>query len=144
MPTLVRHAAVVVDPAVPASEWRLSDEGRAAARSLMLVGDAGAVTSPEPKAAETAALAGLEARVDERLREVARPWSGDYVTEVRRWFAGVELPGWERREDALERLHAALDGFTGVAVSHGLAISLYAGLSFDEWRMLPFPAVVRC
>ncbi len=145
MLTLVRHAAVVVDPSVPSTEWRLSEEGRAAARSLIFdVGADGALTSPEPKAAETAELARLGARVDERLREVERPWSDDYVTEVRRWFDGEELPGWERREDALERLHAALDGFAGVAVSHGLAISLYAGLSFDEWAMLPFPAVVRC
>ena len=128
---------------VPSSEWRLSAEGRTAARALSLRG-AAAVTSPEPKAVQTAELAGLDARVDERLREVARPWSDDYVADVRRWFDGEQLPGWERREDALGRLRAALDGFAGVAVSHGLAISLYAALSFDEWRALPFPAVVRC
>jgi broad specificity phosphatase PhoE len=143
MPTLVRHAAVVVDPRVPSSEWRLSEHGRIAARALSLAG-AAAVTSPEPKAVQTAELAGLDARVDERLREVARPWSDDYVADVRRWFDGERLPGWERREDALARLGAALDGFAGVAVSHGLAISLYAGLSFEEWQALPFPAVVRC
>jgi broad specificity phosphatase PhoE len=143
MPTLVRHAAVVVDPAVPSSDWRLSAEGREAARSLALPPGA-ALTSPEPKARETAELAGLAAVVDERLREVSRPWSDDYVTEIERWFAGEEPEGWERREDAIARLRAALDGFDGVAVSHGLAISLYAGLSFDEWRVLPFPAVVEC
>lgn len=142
MLTLVRHAAVDVDPASPSSEWRLSDEGRVAARALALAGPA--LTSPEPKAVETAGLAGLDARVDDRLREVARPWSDDYVGDVRRWFGGEELPGWERRGDALARLRAALDGFDGIAVSHGLAISLYAGLSFDEWRALPFPAVIRC
>lgn len=142
MLTLVRHAAVDVDPASPSAAWQLSDEGRAAARALALSGPA--LTSPEPKAVETAGLAGLDARVDDRLREVARPWSDDYAADVRRWFDGEELPGWERREHALERLRAALDGFDGVAVSHGLAISLYAGLSFDEWRALPFPAVIRC
>jgi broad specificity phosphatase PhoE len=143
MLTLVCHAAVVVDPAVPSSEWVLSPEGREAARALELPGGT-ALTSPEPKAAETAVLAGLEARVDPRLREVSRPWSDEYVVEVERWFAGEEPKGWEQRADALARLRGALDGFDGVAVSHGLAISLYAGLSFDEWRALPFPAVVRC
>jgi hypothetical protein len=41
-------------------------------------------------------------------------------------------------------LHAALDGYDGVAATHGLAISLYAGLTFDQWRALPFPAVIEC
>ena len=140
---LVRHAAVVVDPATPSHTWTLSDAGRDAARALSLpVGPA--LTSPEPKAIETAALARLDAVVDERLCEVRRPWSDDYPSQVRRYLGGEEPEGWEPRSDALDRLHAALDGFDGVAVSHGLAISLYAGLSFDEWRVLPFPAVVEC
>ncbi|NUR76182.1 MAG: histidine phosphatase family protein [Thermoleophilia bacterium] len=143
MLTLVRHAAVVIDPAVPSSDWRLSPEGREAARALELPGGS-ALTSPEPKAAETAELAGLDAVVDRRLREVARPWSDDYVADVERWFAGDEPVGWEPRSEALARLRDALDGFDGVAVSHGLAISLYAGLTFEEWSALPFPAVVRC
>ena len=37
-----------------------------------------------------------------------------------------------------------LDGFEGIALTHGLAIALYAGLAFEEWRELPFPAVVEC
>lgn len=143
MLTLVRHAAVVIDPAISSSEWHLSPEGREAARALELP-DGAALTSPEPKAAETAELAGLDALVEPRLREVSRPWSDDYVADVEQWFAGDEPAGWERRADALARLRDALDGFDGVAVSHGLAISLYAGLTFDEWRALPFPAVVRC
>jgi broad specificity phosphatase PhoE len=140
---LVRHAAVVVDPATPSHTWPLSDAGRDAARALSLPAGA-ALTSPEPKAKETAALARLVAVVDERLREVARPWSDDYESQVRRYLGGEDLAGWEPHRDALARLRAALDGFDGVAVSHGLAISLYAGLSFDEWRALPFPAVVEC
>jgi broad specificity phosphatase PhoE len=143
MPTLVRHAAVVVEAAVPSSEWLLSEAGREAARALDLP-RVPAMTSPEPKARETAELAGLAAVVDERLREVSRPWSDDCLGEVERWFAGETPEGWERREVALARLRGVLDGFDGIAVSHGLAISLFAGLSFDEWRSLPFPAVVRC
>jgi len=62
---------------------------------------------------------------------------------VRRYLAGDPLSGWEPREAALARLRAALDGFDGVAVTHGLAIALYAGLTFDAWRSMPFPAVIE-
>jgi hypothetical protein len=102
------------------------------------------LTSPEAKARETGALARLDAVVDERLREVERPWSDDYGPLVERYLGGEDLVGWEPRAAALARLRAVLDGFDGVAVSHGLAISLYAGLSFDEWRALPFLAIVEC
>jgi broad specificity phosphatase PhoE len=141
---LVRHAAVVVDLAVPSYEWRLSADGRRAAAALRLpLGRA--LTSSEPKARETAELAGLDARPDDRLREVRRPWIGDrHESWVRRYLGGEELEGWEPREAVLARLHAALDGFEGVAVTHGLAISLYAGLTFEQWRALPFPAVIEC
>lgn len=142
---LVRHAMTVVEPSVPSHEWRLSEEGRAAAAALDLP-DLPVLSSSEPKALDTAALAGWSATPDDRLREVRRPFHGDgtYEDRVRRYLAGEELEGWEPRARALERLHAALDGFDGIAVTHGLAISLYAGLSFDEWRAMPFPAVVEC
>ena len=103
------------------------------------------LTSSEPKAVDTAEAAGWDATPDERLREVTRPFAADGYERAgaalsRRRRAG----GWEPRAQALERLRAALDGFEGIAVTHGLAISLYAGLSFDEWQALPFPAVVEC
>jgi hypothetical protein len=142
MPTLVRHAAVIVDPSVPSHEWRLSRDGRSAAAALRLTGRA--LTSSEPKAMETAALAGLDPRADDRLREVRRPWSDDYAADVRRYLAGEDVAGWEPREVVLARLREVLDGFDGIAVTHGLAIALYAALSFDEWRALPFPALVEC
>lgn len=142
MPTLVRHAMTIVDRSRPSEEWVLSDDGRAAARALRLAGPAR--SSSEPKALETARLAGLDATPDDRLREVRRPWSDDYAADVERYLGGEDLPGWEPRATALERLHAALDGFEGVAVTHGLAISLFLGYSLDEWRALPFPAVVEC
>lgn len=134
----------VVDPAVPSHEWRLSDDGRAAAAALRLP-PLPVVSSSEPKALDTASLAGWNATPDDRLREVTRPFhgGGTYEERVRRYLAGDELEGWEPREHALARLHEALDGFDGIAVTHGLAISLYAGLLFDEWQALPFPAVVE-
>lgn len=135
----------VVEPGVPSHEWRLSDEGRAAAAALELP-ELPVLSSTERKALDTAALAGWAATPDDRLREVTRPFhgGGTYEERVRRYLAGEELDGWEPRARALARLRAALDGFDGIAVTHGLAISLYAGLTFDEWQALPFPAVVEC
>ena len=117
---LVRHAAVVVDRAVPSHRRQLSPEGRRAAR-----------------------LAGLDATPDDRLREVTRPWSDDYEADVRRYLTGAAVSGWEPREAVLARLHAALDGFDGFAVTHGLAIALHGDMTFDEWRAMPFPAVIE-
>lgn len=142
MPTLVRHAMTIVDRSRPSDEWVLSEEGRAAARALRLSGRAR--SSSETKALETARLAGLDATPDDRLREVRRPWSDDYANDVARYLGGEDVPGWEPRASALARLHDALDGFDGTAVTHGLAISLYLGYTLDEWRALPFPAVVEC
>jgi broad specificity phosphatase PhoE len=142
---LVRHAMTVVEPTVPSHEWRLSEEGRVAAAALELP-SLPVLSSSERKARDTAALAGWEATADDRLREVTRPFAGDgtYEERVRRYLAGEELEGWEPRAHALERLHAVLDGFDGIAVTHGLAITLYAGLDFDEWKAMPFPAVIEC
>jgi broad specificity phosphatase PhoE len=142
---LVRHAMTVVQPSVPSHEWRLSEDGRAAAAALELP-QLPVLSSTERKALDTAELAGWRATPDDRLREVTRPFHGDgtYEERVRRYLAGEELDGWEPRAHALERLRAALDGFDGIAVTHGLAIALYAGLGFDEWRALPFPGVVEC
>ena len=141
---LVRHAMTVIDPAVPSEEWVLSDEGVAAAAALRLP-ELPVRTSSEPKAVATAVAAGWRASVDPRLVEVRRPWLGnDYEAHVERYLGGEDLEGWEPRDQALARLHDALDGFDGIAVTHGLAIALYAGLEFGEWRKLPFPAVVEC
>jgi broad specificity phosphatase PhoE len=141
---LVRHAMTQVDPAVPSQAWLLSDEGRAAAAALELPA-LPVLTSSEPKAVETALAAGWTATVEPGLREVSRPWLGDdYEAHVERYLGGEELDGWEPRAEALARMRAALEGFDGIAVSHGLAISLYLGLSFEQWRAMPFPAVLEC
>jgi hypothetical protein len=141
---LVRHALTLIDPAVPSHEWRLSDDGRRAAAALELP-ELPVLTSSEQKAVETAQLAGWDARPDERLREVTRPFVADgYDDYVRRYLAGDEPEGWEPGAHALERLHSVLEGFDGIAVTHGLAIALYADLDFDAWKALPFPAIVEC
>jgi broad specificity phosphatase PhoE len=140
---LVRHALTVVDPATPSEDWVLSEKGRRAAAALDLPA-LPVLTSPEPKASVTAELAGWDATPDDRLREVTRPFHGDdYADYVRRYLAGDEPDGWEPRAHALERLHDALHGFDGIAVTHGLAISLYCAFDFAQWQALPFPAVVE-
>jgi broad specificity phosphatase PhoE len=139
---LVRHAMTVIDPSTPSEEWVLSEDGRRAAAALDLPA-LQVLTSSEPKAVATAELAGWDATPDDRLREVTRPFHGDdYAEHVRRYLAGDEPDGWEPRAHALERLHDALDGFDGIAVTHGLAIALFAGLDFEQWRALPFPATL--
>jgi broad specificity phosphatase PhoE len=142
MATLIRHAQTVLDRATPSHEWPLSEDGRAAARALALSGPA--LSSTEQKALDTARLAGLEAMPDDRLREATRPFVEDYEPAVARYLAGEPLEGWEPRDEVLARMRAVLDGYDGVAVSHGLAIAIYAGLSFDEWHAMPFPAVIQC
>ena len=78
------------------------------------------------------------------MRPGAAAWTAALVERVYRPLrAAWPRPSWEPREQALRRLGAALDGFDGVAVTHGLAIALYTGLTFDGWRSMPFPAVIE-
>lgn len=142
MATLIRHAATVLDRATPSHEWPLSEDGRAAARALALSGPA--LSSSEQKALDTARLAGLDATPDDRLREATRPFVDDYEPAVKRYLAGEPLDGWEPRDEVLARMSAVLDGYQGIAVSHGLAIAIYAGLTFEDWCAMPFPAVIQC
>ena len=57
---VIRHAQVRIRPDLPASQWHLAPEGRAATEALAHRLPAGALRaihhSPEPKAAETARL----------------------------------------------------------------------------------------
>ena len=166
---LVRHAHVDVDTERPAHDWRLSEQGREAARQLgasprwtdlSLI-----ASSPEPKAVATAepiaAAAALSLRVEQDLREVRRgaTWTvgeNAYVRLVGEYFAHPERPadGWEPAPEAqrrvvrcIERLLAESEGDV-CAVSHGLALSLYiasldgrATPSLEEWRSIPLPSV---
>ena len=83
---LVRHAAPEIDPARPATAWRLSADGRAAAARLRgtVVVDT-VVSSPEPKALETAAALDAPLEIDARLREHDRAgvgWRDDFAAAV--------------------------------------------------------------
>lgn len=158
---LVRHSVPKIDPSVPAAEWRLSDEGRARCAALAeRVGAHGAelvVSSPEPKARETAellgALLGLEVHELADLREQERRSVGwldrDELAEViRRFFAEPDrvVFGDESAAEALARFSRAVDGLAhgAVVVSHGTVISLYVAdrtgrEAFEVWSGLELP-----
>jgi ribonuclease H / adenosylcobalamin/alpha-ribazole phosphatase len=165
---LVRHAQVRLDPELPPRLWRLTDEGRRDAQRLarleLIAGVDAVVTSPEPKARETAepiaAAAGIELRVEPDLREAERGASrvddrAGFVAQVDAWLGGRPVPGWEAREAAASRIVAAvtrlLDEVPGelVLVSHGTVLSLYLAwlrgqerVDLAEWEAIPLPGLV--
>ena len=161
----IRHARVRPDRAAPARDWPLTSEGREAAarlgRSLRgLLPPVSVVTSDERKAVETAdqvtAALGLgPAEICAGLREVERPWTdGDYRAVARAYLRTGAAPGWEPRDDVLERISAALAEHwrpqgTTIAVGHGLAMSVWVanavpGLEAVQfWDGLTFPDAWR-
>lgn len=159
---LVRHAHPVVQPAVPSREWRLSDEGRAAAvvlaERLRPHGVAAVVSSVEPKAWETAAILAQRlgvpcsavAGLHEHERDGAPFLSAEqFQATMRDLFAQpCELIfGSETAAAAQSRFTAAVEAalaqhFGAVAiVAHGTVIALYraatAGVdAYAVWRQL--------
>lgn len=147
---LIRHSLPTIDPTVPASRWGLSEAGRRRAVRLAewlrehrpsLV-----VASPEPKAAETAALlagaldvsweeaTGLEEHHRERVSFLPAP--GAFEARVRALFErpeervfGEESAAEARRrfEDGVGRVLRAHPLATVAVVSHGTVIALFAG-----------------
>ena len=161
---LVRHSLPAVDPARPAEEWRLSEEGRRRCEPLAARvaahGPTAIVSSTEPKARETAELLGAELGLEMReyaaLRETARrtvPWleREELRTAIRTLFERPDevVFGEESASDALGRFSAAVDGLAEatVVVSHGTVISLYAAArtgrdAFELWSGLELPDLV--
>jgi 2,3-bisphosphoglycerate-dependent phosphoglycerate mutase len=158
---LVRHSVPAIDPEIPAEDWRLSAEGRSRcdplATQLATYEPQTILSSPEPKARETAAVLGerlgLAVRESDDLREQARRTVG--WLEREQLEAGIRVL-FERRDevvfgeesaaDALARFSRAVAGLgpSAVVVSHGTVISLYAAAQtgrdpFDIWRALELP-----
>jgi broad specificity phosphatase PhoE len=158
---LARHSVPEVDRSIPASEWRLSAEGRArcdalaervAAHDPELV-----VASIEPKALETAELLaarlGLEVRESAELREQERRTVGwlerdELEAAIRRLFMEPDrvVFGEESAAAALTRFSRAVEGLGdgAVVVSHGTVISLYVAAqtgrdAFELWQSLELP-----
>lgn len=165
----VRHAMPVRAEGRPSEEWELGAEGRTTAAELAGALDPGGpigvvVASSEPKAASTAAPLGarfgVEVALDDRLREVVRPWVGDdYRTTAHRYLSGEDPPGWEPHGDVVARVEAAVadaclarpapDALVAV-VGHGLATAVHLAAvlpgRFDPagfWSRLVFPDAWR-
>ena len=163
---LVRHSVPEVDPASPAAEWRLSEDGRARCERLGLqVGSyrpERLLSSPEPKALETAELIAprleLKVEVEDDLCEHARrtlPFlpRAEFLERMRELFARPDdvVVGEESAREARARFAAVVDALDRPAavVTHGTVIALYlAGDDpdggFGFWKTLEMPTVIAC
>lgn len=159
---LVRHALPLIEPTVPAAEWRLGPDGREASRRLAaaLPEQALVITSTEPKARETGRLLcgahGLSGEVitDDRLVEVrgTETWVSDHRALARAYVTGSVLTGWEEPAAVAARFGAAVSAAIGVArdrstvlVTHGQAMTTWlraTGRCQDPgafWESLTYP-----
>ena len=167
---LVKHSLPVLEPGVPAREWRLGKEGR---RRCAVLADrlaphapARVVASPERKAAETAALVaaclGRPCETAAGLHEHERdnvpfyPTAAAWEAAVTRFFSRPDelVLGRETAARARERFVAAVQAVLAarpegnvVIVAHGTVISLFvahhAGVdSFPFWQRLGLPSFV--
>lgn len=166
---LVKHSLPAIDPAAPSDSWLLNDTGRRRCRRLADLlaphSPATLVTSPEPKARETASLLadrlGGEVTVERNLREQERDalgWLGDDAFE-RAVVGAMERPsekilGMEpielarsRFAETIERLIVRHAPGNVIVVAHGTVFSLFAapllGLpTVDLWKRLGMPSFV--
>ena len=166
---LVKHSLPEIDPMVPASAWRLSDEGRrrcaGLADRLARFGPTRIVASDEPKATETGHLVavrlGLPFATASGLHEHDRtgvPFlpADAFASRIEDLFRRPTalILGRESASEAAARFGAALDAVLGAhpaetvaVVAHGTVIALWVaartgcdGLAL--WRRLDLPAMV--
>lgn len=150
---------------MPSSDWRLSDEGRRRcgplADRLAAFWPKALLSSPEPKARETAELIapalGLDVELADGLRETERrtvPWleRNELERGIRALFDRPDevVYGEESATAALARFESAVEGLPepAVVVSHGTVISLYVAArtgrdGFEVWRGLELPDVIE-
>ena len=159
---LVRHGRPAIDPATPSTTWPLCPEGREAceklAERIAAYSPKRVVSSPEPKARETAQIIGdrlgLAVELDPGLHEHKRQHLSfgteqEFRQRIAAVFASPSEPvgGYETAHAAAERLAAALASHEGaplVAVTHGTVLSMYlaeklACDAHDLWRSLHMP-----
>lgn len=160
---LVRHGRPKIDLDTPPTTWSLCHEGQVGcaqlAEHILAYKPTAVVSSPEPKALETAQILahrlGLEVVVDEGLHEHKRPAASfgseqefrDSIAKVFAQPATAPAPGGESAQAACERFASALAKHKGqplLAVTHGTVLSLYLadrlGVdAHDLWRSLHMP-----
>lgn len=167
---LIRHPHTQVDPAVPASAWRLSPDGEAQVQALVAApfwdGVAAVYTSQEYKAAvvgeAVSATRGILHQRMPGLREAQRDvWIGPdaFLTAQRAFFAQPDIapvPGWEPAAAAQRRFVRAMDdilaahpaGESLAVVSHATVLTLYLAHlrggppGYDAWRAIGFAAAM--
>ena len=155
---LLRHAMPDAVEEVAPRDWRLSDDGRAAARALrvLLPADALLLASDEPKALETVreASGGAAVLADPGFGEVNRPveWVSDHRARARAYVEGTPHDGWEPRQDVAARFEAAVrrhttTGRTLVIGTHGMAATVWLATrtTIDPgpyWEGLCFPDLI--
>jgi 2,3-bisphosphoglycerate-dependent phosphoglycerate mutase len=165
---LIRHSVPVRDGAVPASQWRLSEEGRglceALAARLAAYEPVVIVSSVEPKAMETAQIVagrlGIPWETMDDLHEHERPLPGlapsreAFEAQVIRLLQepGELVFGAETGEEARERFAEAIEQVLDkhragnvAVVTHGTVMSLFVSQAtgIDParfWQSLGLPA----
>lgn len=166
---LVKHAPPVLDPDVPSPRWVLSEEGRRRcgwlADQLKAQGARALYASLEPKALETAVLAGVRLGLDVRARpdlnENDRTGLGFGTAEalratIRAFFErpAERVMGEETAAQALARFEAAIrrllaetPGQSVAVVTHGKVLTLLTArynpmAAYDFWNGLALPSLV--
>jgi len=166
---LVKHSLPEIGEDLPASEWKLSQEGRLRAHKLAELLEAfhpeGIVSSPESKAKETAEMISkklqIEIRVVQDLHEHDRsnvPYLSQaaFQTSIREFFQkpGELVLGRETANQAHARFYQALHGIlneyrnkTVVVVTHGTVISLFVprltgSPDFELWNRIGLPSYI--
>ena len=166
---LVKHSLPAIQKDQPASQWRLSNEGKSRAERLAerLVADRPdfLAASPEPKARETAEILGrklrLPVQVVDGLHEHERsnvPFLSELEFEdaIQKFFEnpGSLVFGSETADHAYERFSKAVNPLLSqsessriVVVSHGTVISLFAARwtgksAFPIWSELGLPGFI--
>jgi len=162
---LVRHGRPMLDPARPAHEWELDpasyDDVWALRSSGRLPARAAWVSSPEPKAQQTAQLLtdGRVGIVDELREHLRGPgWVDDFEAAVRRAFDQPEIAAvewWEPLSACRDRVLPVVRRILEVhgdqdvvLVRHGTAWTVVVaeltgqGPDLDAWRALAMPDVI--
>jgi broad specificity phosphatase PhoE len=166
---LVKHSLPDIVENIPARQWHLSEEGKLRAERLAhrltLFKPDVLISSPEPKAGETAEITGrelgLEVRTIQKLHEHDRSNSAylsrqEFQNAVREFFLRPDqlVFGNETANQALGRFSKTVHGIlesnknqTIAVVTHGTVISLFVsrltGVSaFSLWKELGLPSFV--
>jgi broad specificity phosphatase PhoE len=166
---LIRHSNSFVEADLPANQWRLSGFGEERARGLAPILDpykpTTLISSSEPKAIETAAIAaamlGLDPKIAEGLHEHERTTVGwttrdefeervsDFFIRQDQLVFGEETANeaYLRFDQVIQRILEEHTNETAAVVSHGTVISLFVCSRNDVdphqfWQSLEMPSVV--